>query len=120
MESDAQACVRTPERDRFLARWSIHHEARAREDALAVSLDDPAIDSARNAEIVSGNDEPLHGPSLLQRRTESREVAIPIDDVIDRPLGVIVQHRHRSKEQTVHIPRALGGVEQQVQLFESW
>src|SRR5207247_10802006 len=60
MGSGAQSCARTPERGRVLARWSIHHQARAREDALAMRLDDGAVDAAREAEVISGDDEPLH------------------------------------------------------------
>src|SRR2546425_6998027 len=60
MESHAQSCARTPERDRLLACWSIHHEAGAREDAVAMGLDDGAVDAAREAEVISGNDEPPH------------------------------------------------------------
>src|SRR5205823_479037 len=66
MESDAQRAARTSEGGCLLARWSIHHEARAREDALAMRPDDAAIDSARDAEIVGGDDEPSHG-SLIPR-----------------------------------------------------
>ena len=47
MDADAQRLVLTREAARLIACRSIDHEARAGEDALAVSLDDPAIDRQR-------------------------------------------------------------------------
>ena len=61
MEADAQRPARTPERGRLLAGRPVHHEARAREDALAMRLDDAAIHSTRDAEVVGGDNEPSHG-----------------------------------------------------------
>src|SRR5437773_3875325 len=61
MDSDAQGCPLTAQSGRFLARWSVDHEARARKDALAMRLDDAAIHSARDAEVVGGDNKPSHG-----------------------------------------------------------
>ena len=61
MDSDAQGSALTAEGGCFLARRSIDHQARAREDALAMRLDDAAIHSTRDAEVVGGDNEPSHG-----------------------------------------------------------
>src|SRR5437773_12068309 len=43
-----------------LARRSVHQEARAREDPAMVCLDDAQVDARTHAEVVPGDDEPLH------------------------------------------------------------
>src|SRR2546428_14177505 len=40
----------------------------------------------------------LIGPSFLERRVERLEPAVPIHELVDCPLGVIVQERYRREE----------------------
>src|SRR5437879_190097 len=60
MQPQAQDRALSREGDRLLARRPVHHEAGAREDSVMVCLDDPQVDARTHAEIVPGDDEPLH------------------------------------------------------------
>src|SRR5438552_5260102 len=60
MQSQAQGWVLTSEDRRRLARRPVHHEAGAREDSETMRLEDPPVDARIQAEVVSGDDEPLH------------------------------------------------------------
>src|SRR5437867_10921460 len=60
MQPQAQDRALAREGGRRLARRPIHQEARACEAPATVSLDDPQVDARAHAEVVSGDDEPLH------------------------------------------------------------
>src|SRR5712691_5479276 len=60
----------------------------------------------------------LIGTSFLQRRAERREVAVPIHELLRRPVGVIVQQRDGDEEDAMGIARDFGRMQQQVQLGE--
>src|SRR5207244_2381433 len=63
VEADAQTGVLARESGRVDARRPVHEQARARQDPVAVRLDDAAIDAAARTEVVPVDDEPLHGPT---------------------------------------------------------
>src|SRR5207247_10101014 len=60
MQPQAQDRALSREGGGRLARRPVHQQARAREDPATVSLDDPQVDARAHAEVVSGDDEPLH------------------------------------------------------------
>ena len=60
MEPEAQGRALASEGDRLLAGRPVHHQARARENPVAVCLDDAAIDPSGDPEVISGHDEQLH------------------------------------------------------------
>ena len=68
VQSDRESRVRARERDRLLPGVARDHEARAREDAAFVRLDDRAVDAAREAEVVAGDDELSQTRSSRPRR----------------------------------------------------
>src|SRR5204863_9386671 len=60
MQPQAEDRAVSREGGRRLARRPVHHQARAREDAAIVWLADAEVDAGTHAEVVSGDDEPLH------------------------------------------------------------
>src|SRR5213592_4291599 len=60
MQPQAQDRALSREGGGRLARRPVHQQARAREDPPTVSLDDPQVDARAHAEVVYGDDEPLH------------------------------------------------------------
>src|SRR5437764_13201875 len=60
MQPQAEDRAVSREGGRRLARRPVHHQARAREDPAMVCLDDAEVDAGTHAEVVSGDDEPLH------------------------------------------------------------
>ena len=59
MQADVQGGACAAHVGRLHARGPVHHQTRAREDALAMRLRDPAVDPAADAEIVGRDDEQL-------------------------------------------------------------
>src|SRR5437762_8403116 len=60
MQPQAEDRAVSREGGRRLARRPVHHQARAREDPAMVCLDYAQVDARTHAEVVSGDDEPLH------------------------------------------------------------
>jgi len=73
VEPKAEFGAPSRERDRLLARRSVHHQARARDHAAEMRLDDAAVDSSADPEVICCDDEPFHGASFCQRRAERFE-----------------------------------------------
>lgn len=71
MESDGEPGMRAGGRDRLLPRVARHHEARARQHAAFVRLDDGAVDSPREAEVVARDDEVFQTRSSRPRRNRA-------------------------------------------------
>src|SRR5213078_3125857 len=61
MQPDAQRGAGATQYGRLDRRRPAHHQARAREDALAMRLDDPAVDAAADAEIVGSDNQHPRG-----------------------------------------------------------
>ena len=59
MQADAQGGAGAGHGGGLHARGPVHHQARAREDAVAMRRDDPTVDAAADAEVVGGDDEQL-------------------------------------------------------------
>src|SRR2546422_11660387 len=76
MQPQAQDWAFTREGGRRLARRSVYQEARAREDTAMVYLDDPQVDARTHAEVVPGDDEPLHARVPLAPAASSARSAL--------------------------------------------
>src|SRR5438034_2096182 len=75
VEADAHMGVLARERGRRSARRPVDEEARARQDPVAVRLDDAAVDSVARTEVVPVDDEPLHGPTSTAGWNTGRPLA---------------------------------------------
>src|SRR5258706_14212837 len=60
MQTDAQIRSSTTYTGCFFTPWRSDKQARARQDALTVGFDDPAIDPMTGAEVIPSDDEILH------------------------------------------------------------
>src|SRR2546425_9713427 len=60
VEADAQMGVLACERGRVDARRPVDEQARAHQDAVAVGLDDAAVDPVARPEVVARHDQPFH------------------------------------------------------------
>src|SRR5881296_425941 len=58
----------------------------------------------------------MAAPSVHERRAELFEPLVVIDELLDPPLGAVMQNGHGVKENAVGVACALRGVEEQVQL----
>src|SRR5437762_7934603 len=54
--------------------------------------------------------------SFIQRRTQRREIAVPVNELLRRPFGRIMLQRDGDEENAVGLASNLGGVQQQVQV----
>src|SRR2546422_11119841 len=85
MQADAQGRACAAYVSRLFRCGPVDHQARAREDARAMRLDDPAVDAAADAEIVGRDDEELRrcghsargGRSASNQRSEWMRSLIP-------------------------------------------
>src|SRR3989449_6665391 len=75
MQPQAQDRALSREGGRRLARRSVHQEARAREGAAMVCLDDAQVDALTHSEVVPGDDEPLHERAPLAPAASSVRAA---------------------------------------------
>ena|SRR5438128_3822620 len=74
VQADRELWIRSTERDRLLGSLRGDHQARARDDASTVALDNPAVDTGRVAEVVGVDDQELRH-TYVRPRSRRRRVA---------------------------------------------
>src|SRR2546426_8543848 len=97
MQPQAQDRALSHEGGCRLARRSVHQEARARENPAMVCLDDPQVDARTHAEVVPGDDEPLHERAPLAPAASSVRSAL---SALGRSVRLTARARSKTRATT--------------------
>src|SRR5262249_25036629 len=100
MKTDGEARMGAGQFDGLVARFPSHHEARGGQNTALVSLDDRAVDAAREPEVIPRDDQaPQTRSSLLERNrknsapSRSRRLNISALDAISQVISAILRGR---------------------------